>query len=281
MEHKLSTVKELLTAQKEATPNLFTQCEVAGIVYATDNYSLFHTMKENRNINPSSVQKIRESMIKDGWIGSPIKVNQSMEIIDGQHRFEAAKSLGLKIPFTMDALKFEHCISLNTTASTWSLPDYVNAYAQKGNQNYVNFRDLMEVYPEFPIEAVYTACGFSRNHTYISNVIKKGSVICGDKEVDKAIECLDWLREFNLMFDHTCRSNKRNRILCVALIYCFSCKKVNRERLKEAILENFNNIIKSDSVLTTLAQFDMFYKRKYRGAKPLNLEASYRSREVV
>jgi len=72
---------------------------IAKIFYTTD-YSKFNTLAGNRQVNIAHVKKL-ESSFDEEYLISPILVNEKFQIIDGQHRFEAAKNLKLPIYYYM------------------------------------------------------------------------------------------------------------------------------------------------------------------------------------
>ena len=59
-------------------------------VLSTTDYAKFKTLQGNRDVNKLHVSRLKESF-KTAYLLSPIVVNQYYEIIDGQHRYEAAK----------------------------------------------------------------------------------------------------------------------------------------------------------------------------------------------
>lgn len=58
--------------------------QVVGQVCQTNDYSLFKTLKGNRNINQAHLYRLTKS-IKEKYLLSPIVVNEHFEIIDGQN----------------------------------------------------------------------------------------------------------------------------------------------------------------------------------------------------
>ena len=62
------------------------------------NYNMFKFKDGNRDLNYINVNKMEESLKKHGWV-TPIVVDNNYYIIDGQHRFQAAKNLGMPIAF--------------------------------------------------------------------------------------------------------------------------------------------------------------------------------------
>src|SRR5574344_1973849 len=73
---------------------------VVNQVNQTNDYEMFKTLDGNRNVNKLHVNRLKESF-KKAYLLSPIIINLRNQIIDGQHRFEAAKALGLQIYYTI------------------------------------------------------------------------------------------------------------------------------------------------------------------------------------
>jgi hypothetical protein len=102
--------------------------------------------RENRGINRKHVEEIKESIEKNGYLSySPIITNDKGEIIDGQHRFLACQELGIE-PFV---LSIKDCndtlmIDLNKTQRSWRLEEFINFYAEIGNENYQTLRSFMK-----------------------------------------------------------------------------------------------------------------------------------------
>ena len=117
--------------------------------FHTHDYSKFKRFGNNLN------REIKESAVKDLMISFSnsfsdkepfVRVTPKMEIIDGQHRFEAAKRLNLPIVYEIDKdFKIEH-LMLYQVQRPWSPTDYVNHYAARGNECYGFLRDMSEKY---------------------------------------------------------------------------------------------------------------------------------------
>jgi len=116
----------------------------------TKNYSKFKFSKENREIKVKTVNSLKESMKQFGFIsGRPLLINDDGVIIDGQHRFIAARDLGIEVEYeilTGDYLK--QMIQLNSTQSNWLLEDYVNSYA---SQNIDCYRKLLKFQEKYEL----------------------------------------------------------------------------------------------------------------------------------
>lgn len=113
-------------------------------VIKTYDYSLFRHISGNRNINKANLDRIKKSM-SEHYLPIPIVVNENMEIIDGQHRFEAAKSLDLPVYYIkIEGLTLDEVRVLNTYGANWNNTDRLYSYCQLGFKEYIKFKDFME-----------------------------------------------------------------------------------------------------------------------------------------
>lgn len=115
-------------------------------VFETSDYSLFTLMVGNREINKAHLKKLIQSM-KQRQLVVPITVNDSFQVIDGQHRLEACKQLGLPVYFLIEPGAGLHEIQqLNTNQKDWTSIDYLQAYCELGIPDYIKFRDFLSNY---------------------------------------------------------------------------------------------------------------------------------------
>ena len=128
--------------------NQVTQTMVINHVLQTNDYAVFKHIEGNRVINKLHVNRLKQSFQKE-YLLSPIIVNQEMQIIDGQHRFEAAKDLGLPIRyFICNDYGLTQVQILNANTSNWKKIDYLNAYCDLGKEQYLLLRKFMQSYPD-------------------------------------------------------------------------------------------------------------------------------------
>jgi len=139
------------------------------MIYKTHNYEIFKKHKHNWDINFCNVERKVESLMKSNNLKNhPIFVNKKMEVLDGQHRLEAAKLLNLEVYFTIkeDAGQYgekgyeyyinnysnevneqddlKDIILLNNNQTLWDAKDYLTAFINNGNINYIKFNDFMK-----------------------------------------------------------------------------------------------------------------------------------------
>ena len=112
--------------------------------YVTYDYSIFKFIECNRNV--SHIKKLKESIESiDLTMHYPIIVNDNMEIVDGQHRFEVCKLLGKPIYYeyinSKDYIKGMQ--KLNVASRVWRQEDYLHFYCKLGNKVYIDFERFM------------------------------------------------------------------------------------------------------------------------------------------
>jgi len=118
-------------------------------IFTTTDYSIFGHIGGNRNLDPSNLNKIKQSVSKKHIktnavicildLNDPIK---PLKMVDGQHRFEACKDLNIPVSYVIDSsLSMASILNditlLNTASKEWDVSDFMNSEAQKGNQNYI------------------------------------------------------------------------------------------------------------------------------------------------
>jgi hypothetical protein len=128
----------------------------------TSNYELFGFINGNREINPSNLEKIKESLKTKQILESAIIVGYSpndfegkiFKIIEGQHRFVACRELGIPFSFVirMDFDINDHSKSiadiqlLNTASKEWDVTNFMGSRATLGEEPYVRYKKIYDKY---------------------------------------------------------------------------------------------------------------------------------------
>lgn len=97
----------------------------------TTDYTIFK-VGQNRQVKEKDVKRKLISIQEDG-IQLPIVVNRRMEIVDGQHRFEALVRLDQPVPYLIsNNWKNEyHTAVINNTQRTWSTENWAEFRAKE------------------------------------------------------------------------------------------------------------------------------------------------------
>ena len=108
-----------------------------------DNKTRVRSLLGNRDINKTHVNNLKKSMKKYGVLSAVtvMETGKSYTLLDGHHRWTAAKSLGFSVPAIV--VKRESnvaVVELNNVQKNWSLADYANYYSHS------NDADIKESY---------------------------------------------------------------------------------------------------------------------------------------
>lgn len=124
-----------------------------GKIYSTKNYNKLKLMAGNRKINENNLKSLVKNMSHKYYgKANPIIVNEKMEIIDGQHRYNACKILGLPVYFMVRKDKnINDVIILNNSGKSWSNKDYTNANINSvsnpsNHKTYERIKEIMDYY---------------------------------------------------------------------------------------------------------------------------------------
>lgn len=127
-------------------------------IYTTTNYSMFGHIGGNRNLDTPNLTKIKQSLSKKHiktnaviCILDLLDSSEPLKIVDGQHRFEACKSLNIPVSYVIDdSLSMESILNditlLNTASKEWDVSDFMRSEAKKGNQNYILYSSVYGLY---------------------------------------------------------------------------------------------------------------------------------------
>lgn len=116
-------------------------------IYFAESYHWFRLVKGNRPISAKRVKKIENEVLNgiDMLRYCPIVCQEDFEdnatvlkIIDGQHRFIAARNLKSKVWYVI-VKKFESkdIAVINSVSENWKREDYINFYIKEGNEHYI------------------------------------------------------------------------------------------------------------------------------------------------
>lgn len=114
-----------------------------GKIYTTSDYTIFKFFPENRPISKKHVRSLAEdSTFSSNFINSTIEVTPDHYIIDGQHRFIAAKQLGIPIHYQICySDPFLQIKNRNVNQKRWKFDDYINFYAN-ANESYLFLKEI-------------------------------------------------------------------------------------------------------------------------------------------
>lgn len=192
----------------------------------TKNYSKFVFSKQNREVKTKTVLSLKESMTKFGFIpGRPVLITKEWVIVDGQHRFLAARDLGIEIEFEiLEGNYLDKMIYLNSTQSNWTLEDYVNSYA---SQNIDCYRKLLKFKEKYDLN-LSSAITIFFSASVKSVNIKKGEILKINSNADQVADFI--------LNCHTVAYNKDNKFVRAIVSVYDKLTKSQLSKLKSRLI---------------------------------------------
>lgn len=164
----------------------------------TKDYDMFKKNVVNRNYNEDNVKKIMNSIsVRNKLNLKPIIVDKNMYVMDGQHRIEAARRLGIEVVYIIDEeATDEDIILLNANQKSWQLTDYLNYFCHKKNQDYIQLDDFLK---EHDLSIMQMRALMSENDSFSIN-FKRGKFVFPKK--DKLAKLHDRLSNLRFVQDY-------------------------------------------------------------------------------
>jgi hypothetical protein len=133
--------------------------DISSQVHTTTDYFLFRSIDGNRNKNLLHINRLKKSMAQN-YLFTVIIVNQNYEIIDGQHRFEVVKELGLPLHYIIcSGYGLDEVHILNQNSKNWSTADYLEGYCNLKYPEYVEFKKFVDKHEINNQIAIYVLSG--------------------------------------------------------------------------------------------------------------------------
>jgi len=195
-------------------------------VYETKNYSTFTMHEFNRNIKTSKIEALKKSYSAFGQ-QVPILVSSKGVIFDGNHRFYACKELDMLFKFIItDEVDEDLIRNLNNTQHNWTIQDFIDSNAKKGNKNYIQVLRLSKKYGIRPAVMARTLAKQGKG----TSDIKNGKMILHPKSF------LESFLEYHKRFVFLRRF--KDAYFMQALFEVWSTKNVDEDRLYQQIVKN-------------------------------------------
>ena len=131
----------------------------------TKDYGKFCMFSMNRKkLHEPTIKKLMESMEKSGFVStitvSKNKDSKLFDIYDGQHRFEAAKRLGIEINYTEYVCLNKEDIPDLQILKSWGLEDFLH-YGVEANMPDYKYLDKVKTETNLPLTALIIMFGGS------------------------------------------------------------------------------------------------------------------------
>lgn len=210
-------------------------------IYRTCDYDKFSFLTGNRSVEKQRIEKIRKSIEAVGLIPAPIICNEKGEIIDGQGRYMTCKEMKLPIYYmVIDGLGLDACVQMNISGTKWTKMDYINSYADRGNETYKFLQSLIEKY-RLPVDVTIVTCT-DRQCIKFNSTVENGEFYIDPKNYPEIVETLNYLAEFKNAISSL---NGRKISMYFALIWIYRHSEADTDR----VLSTFRNIKTVDKAI--------------------------------
>ena len=177
---------------------------------STNDYEQFKTITSNREVDKRHVNKLAAAIRKKNLLNiNPILCNKNLEVIDGQHRLEAARMLGLPIFFLVDdGISKADIATINSHAKNWTVMDYVNYYTIEKKQGFDKLSAFLSENPLIPPSTALMM--LSADGKKNASDLKEGLVDTSNYSF--AVKVANILKEYRNVIEH---AYERNFVLAV------------------------------------------------------------------
>lgn len=233
-------------------------------IQKTKDYSIFKKQIFNRPLAKGAVRNLALAIQAQNKLHlNPIIVNRNMEIIDGQHRLEAAKRLGVDIYYMVDdAATLKDMISYNAKRVAWQLETYFDFYIKNKNPEYIKLKKVVDTYSMIPISVVITYCSTYRDGEtikttrLISSGFRDGSWTFKDYET--SIMLLSQARD---ILPYVQLGLHRERLFYRSLLTLFKKPEFDYERFLEKLKTSGDPIVFCGTEREYMRQFEIIINK--------------------
>ncbi|MBG8556177.1 ParB N-terminal domain-containing protein [Hymenobacter guriensis] len=146
--------------------------EPTGEVRHTKEYDIFKLIDSNREIDQAQVKRLVKKIQKRNLLHlRPMDVTMEYGVIDGQHRLEAARLLGVSIYYRLaPELSKADIAELNSSAKNWTSADYLNYWTVEGKEHYIALSRFLNKHPKFKLTTAKLLVGGqgSSHHDFLA-----------------------------------------------------------------------------------------------------------------
>jgi hypothetical protein len=206
-------------------------------IITTNNYNLFKFHKQNRRLDYKKVDRLARAIAEKNLLNIfPIVVDGNYVILDGQHRYAAAKQAGAQIYYVVSNSSYTiaQVANSNNFQSHWRIDDYVLYYAAAEKEQYKILLHLSNKYM-IPPGIIATLEGKYATHADI----KAGDFEFTNYEL--TIQILEFAKNVNEQYKFT---HWRRRQFLRALKHIMGNNNFSPARLLEKIKQNTKLLVK-------------------------------------
>lgn len=121
------------------------------VVYKTRDYNRFKLINSNRELVPSHVELLKQSIKAKGQY-TPIIVKSNGEVVEGQHRLQVCKELNIPVEYIVKDLDISDISEMNSKSRNWKNSDYLRHWAKRNYQPYMRLLEISDEHKDLGVE---------------------------------------------------------------------------------------------------------------------------------
>lgn len=232
---------------------------IIGQIFEEKDYNVFKRLPDNRDVLSARLNKLIAS-ISEKYIVNPIIVNEKMEIIDGQGRYEALKALNKPIQYIISpGATSDDCRRMNKYNTRWAILDFAKSYAKAGIKAY---QLLLLTCQEtgYPISRVLRLSnhGSKTREKNDMSLFERGKLYFSEEDVKKVKDLKVAIQDCAEALQFTGRLNEA---FVVAIKVVVETPKYNHKRMIENCKKCRASFAQMSSLGDQLVEFERIYNK--------------------
>ena len=188
-----------------------------------EDFYKFKLLKRNRTTSQAQVNKLIVKLQEPKGQLVPIIINEKWEVINGQHRLQAAEEGNIDhiIVMMSHGATIEDVIVMNTTEKKWNFWDYLKCHSDESAPNstqYQKIKKFLKDYPISPKAALWLLSG--NNHDY------------GTEDFEEGVFNVTYLEEAQKQGDFLRKIKGYNTVNVSILKFCWAFVKIQKAKDK-------------------------------------------------
>lgn len=231
--------------------------EAIAMLYITYEYDDFKEYTGNRPVDPLHLARLLKSFAKKHLI-VPVIVNEKFEVIDGQHRIEAARVLNKPVYYIINqGYGSEEMQMLNLNNKTWGPKEFGNYYRKKGLKPYKIYNEFIIKHGFGHQETIALLTGTTIN---LSKMFNEGQLVI--KDLEEATVKINRIKDFAEYY-----KGYKRKAFVFSMFKLFRDKNYNHKEMLLKVSMQPRKMVNCVDTKQYLEMFEEIYNFKRRGEK--------------
>lgn len=235
-------------------------------VYVTTDYEIFKKLKGNRPVEEPHVQELIRKIKNNHPVDTIVFVNEKMEVLDGQHRVEAFRRLGLPVKYKVCyGMTIKDVILMNSTQQPWTIGNFVGSFRDQDFGCYHAFNALYEKFPELTTNTLLSVVGsyapVKQGLNKAKAALKSGTLYYPFDREEELFAELSFLSKFAFVRQ---LKHGRSDTFYKAISACYHCDNIDNDKLLKRMEELASRMASYNTFRECLQAIEDIYNLRAR-----------------